>query len=283
MERTEPGPWQKELDDFVRAFSGAYLFGIPLLLTEEMWSIGMYIELWKLALFLLIALGINTLLAYFAGFKRESAFSASIAQAVSTVAVGAVAATVVLLVLGRITPADPLSGVLGKVVIQALPLSIGASIANAVIPREKSRQGDENAPQSPEPWRATLRDLGATAAGGIFVGFAIAPTAEVQLLAAEIDYTHQLALIVFSLAITLAIVFASGFSPQRTRSTAPGPFQRPLSETLLAYAVSLLVALAALYFFDRVTLERRPPSAVAQMLVLGLPTAIGGAAGRLLV
>lgn len=34
--KPEPGPWQKEMGDFVRAFSGAYLFGIPLLYTMEM-------------------------------------------------------------------------------------------------------------------------------------------------------------------------------------------------------------------------------------------------------
>lgn len=45
--------WANELDDFLRAFSGAFLFGVPLLFTMEMWWIGTYIEPWKALLFLL--------------------------------------------------------------------------------------------------------------------------------------------------------------------------------------------------------------------------------------
>ena len=36
MAASKPGPWQKESDDFIRAFGGAFLFGIPLLFTMEM-------------------------------------------------------------------------------------------------------------------------------------------------------------------------------------------------------------------------------------------------------
>ena len=280
MQQTQTVAWRKEADDFIRAFSGAFLFGIPLLLTEEMWSIGTTIGYRKLLLGLLVALGINVLLAYFAGFKRESTFGTSAAQALDAVAVGAIAGAMVLAALGRIRWGDPLGDVLSKIMIQAVPLSIGASVANSVIPREKDRRGREDGGPPPSPWRAALSDLGATAAGAIFVSFAIAPTAEVQLLAGGIDYAHQLALVALTLLVTFAIVFASGFSPQGAGPT--GPLQRPLVETTFAYAVSLLIALGALVLFDRITVETRPASALAQVFVLGLPAAVGGAAGRLL-
>jgi uncharacterized membrane protein len=54
-------------------------------------------------------------------------------------------------------------------------------------------------------------------------------------------------------------------------------------ETLLAYIVSLLAALIALYLFDRVEIGDSIGQVVSETLVLGLPAAVGGAAGRVAV
>lgn len=78
--------WAQELNDFVRAFSGAYIFGIPLLFTMEMWWIGEHAALWKLLAFLLVALVANFGFTYAAGFKRESTFRSTANQAVDAVA-----------------------------------------------------------------------------------------------------------------------------------------------------------------------------------------------------
>ena len=138
------GPWAREANDFVRAVSGAYIFGIPLLFTMEMWWIGEFADRWKLIAFLAVAVAANLGLNYVAGFKRESTFRAAVTETVDTVAVGIVAATAMLLVLNRIRPSDPLDSIVGMVLIQAVPLRIGASVANEVFGRsgEKSREGD---------------------------------------------------------------------------------------------------------------------------------------------
>ncbi|RJP74386.1 MAG: DUF2391 family protein [Candidatus Zixiibacteriota bacterium] len=83
MNRERSSPWQREVNDFVRAFSGAFIFGIPLLFSMEMWWIGVYGDLWKLLLFLLLAFGINLNLAVFTGFKRESSFPLALALPVT--------------------------------------------------------------------------------------------------------------------------------------------------------------------------------------------------------
>ncbi|HEV2108865.1 MAG TPA: TIGR02587 family membrane protein [Thermomicrobiales bacterium] len=279
MSRAELGSWARELDDFVRALSGAYIFGVPLLFTMEVWWIGTYADLWKLLAFLGVAFAANLGLTHAVGFKRETTFGTTINQAVDAVAVGIVAAFVMLLVLNRITLSDPLDSVLGKVVVQAVPLSIGASVANEILGQrgEKSRQGQEG--RRPGAWRAFFSDVGATIIGGIFIGFSIAPTQEVPMLAAGLEYPHVLALIGFSLMVSYAIVFASGFDQQRSE----GLFQRPITETTLAYLIALLVALVTLYFFDRIEIGDPLPFVVEQTLVLGFPTAVGGAAGRLVI
>jgi putative integral membrane protein (TIGR02587 family) len=277
MARREPGPWRKELIDFVRAFSGAFLFGIPLLYTMEMWWLGTHTEPRTLLALLGIALAANFALVHYVGFKRESTFHGSLAETVDVVAVGAVASAVVLLVLNRIRPGDPLPVILGSIVVQTLPLSIGASVANALFSPDKNREGDERSPRG--IWRAVFNDVSATAIGAAFIAFSVAPTEEVPMLAAGLDFRHQLALVGFSLLLTYAIVFVSGFSAQNPDHW--GPFQTPFTETMLCYVVSLVVAFVALAFYNQPEFRGVTVSLIVQVLVLGLPAAIGGAAGRL--
>jgi putative integral membrane protein (TIGR02587 family) len=258
MARAERGPWAQELNDLVRAFSGAYIFGVPLLFTMEMWWIGEYGDRWK----------------------RETTFRNTINQAVEATAVGIVAATVMLLVLNRIRPGDPLHSVLGMIVIQAVPLSIGASVANEVFGRwgEKRREGNAEGVQLKQ-WQELFSDVGATAIGGIFVGFSVAPTEEIPMLAAGLDYFHLALLVGFSLLLSYGIVFESGFDGGQPE----GLFQRPITETTLAYVVSLLVAAVSLYLFGQIETGQPLQSVIEQTLVLGLPMTIGGAAGRLVL
>ncbi|MGH2351176.1 MAG: TIGR02587 family membrane protein [Chloroflexota bacterium] len=318
-------PWERELKDFTRAFSGAFLFAIPLLFTMEMWWLGTYANIWRLLIVLAIALVLNLGLAYIAGFKKRTGFGHKLDQAIDAVAVGVVSSFVVLLVLNRISFTDPLDSMLGKTILQALPLSLGASAANIVFSRGESRegngeesggksgeggaadgssedggsgdgrapeqQGQQGTPPTPEPagprappggWHATANDVGATATGGIFLGFSIAPTDEVPLLAAGLTYAHVIALIGLTLAITYGIVFASGFDPEQVGTTR-GPFQHPLTETALAYIVALLISLGAVFLFQHAQLGDPLGAVITQTVVLGVPTAVGGAAGRLVI
>ena len=280
----EAGPWRRELNNFSRASSGAFLFGVPLLFTQEMWSLGAYTSKPTLLAMLALAFAVSLGLSYFTGFKQEQqrSFGGHVDQAIDAVAVGAVASAIVLLVLNRIRFDDPLDSALGLIVVQVVPLSIGASVARDLFPAGQGRQGAEPGERG-SAWLATVKDLGATAAGGTFVCFNIAPTEEIRLLAAELTNVHLIVLIVLSLVLTYAIVFESGFNPDVYRPAGEGLFQGPFSETSMAYVVSLLTALGALYLFNEVDIGDPLPYVLGQTLVLGLPTALGGAAGRLVI
>lgn len=272
--------WARERDDFLRAFSGAYIFGIPLLFTMEMWWIGQYADLWKLLVFLGLAFIANLGLTYAAGFKRQSTFGTTVNQAVDAVAVGIMAAAIMLFLLNQIRPSEPLDSILGKIVVQAVPLSIGASVANQIFGKrgEKSRQGESHG-EPMGPWHSFFSDVGATMIGGIFIGFSIAPTEEVPMLAAALDYPHLIGVVGFSLVVSYMIVFASGFD----QASSQGLFQRPFTETALAYAISLLVSFLALYLFDQIEMGDPLLSMVEETLVLAVPATVGGAAGRLVI
>ena len=88
---------------------------------------------------------------------------------------------------------------------------------------------------------------------------------------------------VLSLLVSYAIVFESGFSSRLAERASAGYFQRPLTETVMAYLISLLVAFFALYFFDRVDFGESFGAVFSQVVVLGLPITLGGAAGRVVV
>jgi putative integral membrane protein (TIGR02587 family) len=272
-------PWASELADLVRGLSGAFLFGVPLLYTEEMWQLGARAAPWQLLVLLGLAFVANAGLDWGTGFKR-GARSSPFLQAVEALAIGVVAALAMLLALNRLSLDDGLAALVGKVVVQTVTLSLGASVANAIFDPRRSREGEESSADG-GPWAENARDAGATAIGAFVIGASIAPTQEVQLLAAAADVWHQLAVVGLSLAATYAIVFESGFDP-RGAARPRGLFRRPISETALAYVVSLLVATLSLWTFH-------PPDGapladlLAQIVVLGLPAAIGGAAGRLVL
>jgi putative integral membrane protein (TIGR02587 family) len=263
MMTAEAGGWRDELGDILRAVSGGFIFATPLLYTMEMWWIGTTAELWKLLLFLGVAALITFALAHSrsGGFMEETSRFASVEQAIDGVAIGLVGAVIVLTVLNRIELGDPLDSVLGKVIVQAVPLCIGAAVANAIFGAhgERSREGEESDGKEQSPREAFVADFGATIIGAIFLAFSIAPTDEVPMLAAELDYAHALALIILSLLLTYC------------------------TETVLAYLLSLLVALVALTLFDQIEWGDPLGEMVTMVLVLGLPAAVGGAAGRLVV
>src|SRR5918994_3473074 len=142
----EAAGWRDEIGGILRAVSGGFIFATPLLYTMEMWWLGTPAELWKLLLFLGIAALITFGLARSrsGGFKEETSRFSSLEQALDGVAIGLVGAVVVLTVLNRIELGDPLEVVLGKVIVQAVPLCIGAAVANAIFgPHgERGRDGE---------------------------------------------------------------------------------------------------------------------------------------------
>lgn len=292
----DPSGWREERDGFVRAFAGAWIFGIPMIFTMEMWWLGRTASWKQQWVFAGIALGMCLALNYAAGFRRErkpTSFHRRLDDTIDAFAVGLIAATVTLAVLNRLRFTDSLSSTLGMIVLQALPLSVGASFASHVFRREsgspskgetsgdedQGEEGELKRPHRHSRARNLISELGVTAIGGVALGVSIAPTDEVYLIAAGLRPMHLVASVVFSLLVSYIIVYASGFG-SRPRDV---PLQSASSVTVFAYAVSLATALASLILFGMVDLEDGFGMIVAQTIVMAIPTTMGGAAGRLLV
>jgi len=151
-------------------------------------------------------------------------------------------------------------------------------------PREQnnSRSQPPSKPHS-QGLNATLADLGATVIGATIIAFNVAPTDEIPMLAAAISGPWLLAIMAVSLMISYGIVFEAGFSDQNKRRQQRGIFQRPLSETVASYLVSLVAAALMLLVFQKVTFADPGSMWLSFTIILGLPATIGGAAGRLAI
>jgi putative integral membrane protein (TIGR02587 family) len=290
--------WRDELRGFVRAISGAWLFGVPLLYTMEMWWLGEISRPGNTLLVLLITFVANALLAGAACDADEPLFT-KVEQAIRSVAAGIVAATVVLLILNQLTLETSPTAMVGMIAAQTLPLSIGAALGGIIFSgdrqggkdgqggtEEQQSKGDQqtaDGSKSPTSFvPALLNDISATVIGAVFIAASVAPTEEVPMIAAGLDYPHLLALIGFTLLAGYIIVFASGFDPAAERDREH-LFQHPATETVMAYVVALIVSFGALLLAHQVSFDDPIRYTLTQTLVLGLPAMIGGAAGRIAI
>ncbi len=111
-----------------RAFAGALIFGLPLLLTMEMWWLGFEADSRRLTLFLLVDLAVLYGLSRVAGFEESHTKIDDVLDAFAAFLAAAVTATLILTLIGVIEAGQPLREIAGKIAIQTIPLSFGAMI-----------------------------------------------------------------------------------------------------------------------------------------------------------
>jgi len=127
----------------------------------------------------------------------------------------------------------------------------------------------------------TLVDIDVTLIGAIVIAFSIAPTEEIAIIAAGMPPWWLLVVMGASLVISYIIVFASGFT-DRAERTQRGLLLSPITETLLAYIVVLAASTLMLVFFQQLSSNDPWQEWLGNVIVLGLPASVGGAAGRIL-
>ncbi len=287
------GQWEASLQDALRGIAGGLLFGVPLLYTMEVWWLGQTAEPRRALLSLALTMVPVFLLVASSGFRSAPDLTRLdvLVDAVTVVGLGHLSVAVVLVMLQRITLDTPFTTAAQMIVFEAAPFAIGAAVAREVFSRstdQPPRQGHQTLLRGghngvKEGARGTVRDLGATAVGALFIAMSIAPTDEIPMLAAGIEQPWLAALIVASLLVTYAIVFAAGFSDEGRRRQQTGVLQRPITETAVAYLVSLTISGLMLWFFGNLDTGVPVGAALARTVVLSLPASIGGAAGRLVV
>jgi putative integral membrane protein (TIGR02587 family) len=284
-----PDGVERELEDLVRAACGGMLFGVPLIYTMEVWWIGSITSPAAMLVVLAVAFAIVALLNRTGGFRStsESNLGDALKDAVEALAIGLVSVTVILVVLREISAATPMREGLGKVVYEAAPFVVGVGLAAQFLSKGRDGDGDDDGGGGggggDRTINATLADVGATLLGALFVGFNIAPTDEVPLIGSAMSPAWLIVAIGLSLLLSYAIVFEAGFSKQHRRRSQAGIIQDPVTETAVCYLLSLVASAAMLWFFQRWTFSDPFTVVLHRSVVLALPAAVGGAAGRLAV
>jgi putative integral membrane protein (TIGR02587 family) len=289
--RTNPDPWglRREGRDLLVAVTGGAIVGMPLLYTMEMWQHGMLLGPAQQLALLIGTLLVNLLFSVVSGFRHEYGIASAALESVTALGIALVFSSLVLLLVGEVGLGDNLDEVIGKVLFQTAAVSLGVSVADSHV-RGKRRDGSEDERGAPraepspgqlERWqrRQDIRDVSATLTGAVLFSISIGPTEEVVVIAGRLAPWQLLALMLASLGLCYVILYASGVKDHPVY--VPSVVQSPPAETIVMYALSLLVSAALLWGFGEPESVGSLNGLAAATVVLGLPTAVGGAAGRL--
>lgn len=275
LPRRNRGPDAQFAIALARAFGGAIIFGLPLLMTMEMWSLGAVLPPVRLALLIAVWIPLLIGLSAISGFERTVRWRHDALDAFVALAVGAVAAAVVLSLLGILYTGLTLREVTGMIALQALPGSMGALLAVSQFGGREKREKQQRA----DTWGGEMFLM---AVGALFLALNIAPTEEITLLGVMMTPVQTALVLLLSLVVMHAFVYALEFSGQASipRGT---PFHSVfLRYTASGYAIVLLLSAYTLWSFDR--FSGLPSGEVLSLCIaLGLPGAVGAAAARLLL
>lgn len=254
-----------------RAAAGALIFGLPLLMTMEMWAFGVHMGRFRLALFLVVIGLVVFGLSRFAGFRDATSPADDALDALAALFVAFAVAGASLALFGILTPQTSLREAVGMVAVQAAPGAFGAVLAN------KQLRAHQRGP-SREDRAGYLGQIFLMVAGALFFAFNVAPTEEMILIGFKMTAWHAVALVIVSLLALHALVFTVGFAGQETHESPLAAF---FYFTVAGYGAALLVSLYILWTFGR--LDGGLSDSVRSVVVLGFPAAIGAAVARLVV
>ena len=126
--------------DLLVAITGGAIVGMPLLYTMEMWSSGLRLDSSAQLALLVGTLFVNWLFSIVSGFRHEYGVLSAALESVTAVGIGLVFSGLILWLVGEIAAGDPSAEIIGKVLFQTVPVSLGVSVADAHV-RGKQRDG----------------------------------------------------------------------------------------------------------------------------------------------
>lgn len=254
-----------------RAFGGALIFAFPLLMTMEMWALGIAMPPARLIALVLLALPLIYGLSDYAGFNAQRGWRDDLLNTLSALAVGFATSAAFLALFGLLGPDVSLGEAVRRITLQAVPAAIGATLAR--------RQLGVGAEEGDEDTASYFGELFLMTAGALVLAFNVAPTEEVVLIAWQMAGWQILLLALASIVLLHLLVFSVGFAGQED---AGHPGAALFRFTLVGYAIAILVSLFVLWVFGRLD-GQTPAMIVATTAVLAFPAALGAAVARLLV
>jgi putative integral membrane protein (TIGR02587 family) len=244
-------------------------------MATEMWSLGFYMSRGRLALLLLGLIPLLIRLSYHAGFEPTFDWQNDVVDAFVVIAVGFFSGGALLFLFGILTFDMSLDAVIGMVSLQSVPASIGAMLS-------QSQLGKSDASVEQSKPTGYWDELFIMLAGALFIAFNVAPTEEMIVIAYQLTEWHAIALMVISLILMHAFVYAVEFRGQSDLPEGTPQWSVFLRFTIVGYVIALLISAYVLWTFGR-TDGLGVHEQLMVYLVLGFPSAVGAAAARLIL
>lgn len=260
-----------------RAFAGALLFSISLLMTMETWWLGFYMARWQLAIFICVNMVLLVGLAYYRGFREDLNWRDATVDAFVGYAVGVVTGAFFLFLFGVITWDMPADEIVGKVALQTVSSSIGALLARGQFGGSEGMPEEEQG-ETTRYWAEIFLMI----VGSLFVAYTVAPTDEIVLIAYRMTAWHALATVLLSLVILHTFVYYLEFRGQEQPPEGAGFWSVYVQFTVVGYMAVFLTSLYILWTFGR-THGVELSVIVMYGVVLSLPGSLGAAAARLIL
>lgn len=280
------------IKEYTRGIVGGLLFSFPLLYTMEMWWTGFSLQAYQMLLLMLstyiLLLGYNRYAGMHPGAKWKNVFIDSVEE----MGIGLILSLLILLMLNRI-PFDDFSiqEILGKVLIEAMAISIGVSIGTAQLGDNSSEEEGETKNEDKESSEAEKEGMEKRSGkmamvvlalcGSIIIGGNVAPTEEIIMIATESEPLHILIMAIASILLSLVVTYYIDFKGTVNGTEKATPFQITF-DTGLSYAIALLASALLLWFFGRFV-NAGFIVIIYQIVVLGVIASLGASAGRLLI
>jgi len=273
-------PIRNSVREYARGIAGGLMFSLPLLYTMEVWWAGFVSDPMRLVVY--VAATFVLLLGYnqYAGLRHDASWQEVAIDSVEEMGLGLIVAALVLFLLGQLESDMHAYELVGKVTVEAMTVAIGISVGTSQLGGgdDKTPTGGAEASAKEDP--TFQGQMVIAACGAMLFAANVAPTEEIVMIATEARIVNILGIAALSLVLTALILYYIEF-------TGSGRFVRSnglvsvIVGTVVTYAVALVVAAAALWFFGR--FDTSLITCVAQTVVLGLAATLGASAGRLLL
>lgn len=282
-------PIKESLAEYAQGVIGGLLFSFPLLYTMEIWYAGFMAQPYQLIVMMLatflLLLGYNR----FAGMHPGTSWKNVVIDSFEEMGIGLVMSFCILLMLNRIQLGEnSLDEIMGKVITEAMFVSIGVSIGTAQLGNSAQEEQEEEDTEPSEGEKAGMdRRSGKVAlvmlalCGSIIVGGSVAPTEEVLLIAVEAKPYHILVIALASILLSLIVCYFSDFKGIDRPDDQPTLYEI-VFETCLTYCTALIASAFVIWYFFGFS-DTGFWNILAQCIVLGLIASLGASAGRLLI
>src|SRR6478735_7782396 len=143
MQASDPTDTRDIITGLARGFGGALIFGLPMLMTNELWELGVSMDRLRLAVLLVGSVPLLIGVAHRIGFEATFGWREDLRDAMIALGIGFVAAAAILLLFNLISPSHSLDAVLGRITVQAAPTSLGAILARSQFASQRGEEKQE--------------------------------------------------------------------------------------------------------------------------------------------